>query len=102
MDFLAQGGTAVGSGINSPKNFDKVFCKYLNKITKNKYKPSKNKYEAIASHDPLVNFSSSLKTLAIALIKITNDLRSLASGPRSGIGELIIPTNEPGYYNLEK
>jgi len=96
LDFLAQGGTAVGSGINSPKNFDKVFCKYLNKITKNKYKPSKNKYEAIASHDPLVNFSSSLKTLAIALIKITNDLRFLASGPRSGIGELIIPTNEPG------
>ena len=96
LDFLAQGGTAVGSGINSPKNFDKVFCKYLNKITKNKYKPSKNKYEAIASHDPLVNFSSSLKNLAIALIKITNDLRFLASGPRSGIGELIIPTNEPG------
>ena len=96
LSFLAQGGTAVGSGINAPKNFDKVFCKYLNKITKNKYKPSKNKFEAISSHDALVNFSNSLKNLSIAIMKITNDIRFLSSGPRSGIGELEIPANEPG------
>ena len=96
LNYLAQGGTAVGSGINSPKNFDKVFCKYLNKITKDNYKPSNNKFEAISSHDSLVNFSNSLKILSIALLKIINDIRLLASGPRSGIGELIIPANEPG------
>ena len=96
LSFLAQGGTAVGSGINAPKNFDRVFCKYLNRITKNNYKPSPNKYEAIASHDPLVNFSNSLKSLSITIMKIVNDIRFLASGPRSGIGELEIPANEPG------
>tara|TARA_A100001011_G_scaffold386365_1_gene462055 strand:- start:4128 stop:5513 length:1386 start_codon:yes stop_codon:yes gene_type:complete len=96
LEFIAQGGTAVGSGINAPKNFDKIFCKFINKLTKGKYKPSKNKYESIASHDSLVNLSNSLSTLAIANIKILNDIRFLASGPRSGIGELIIPANEPG------
>lgn len=96
LDFLAQGGTAVGSGINSPKNFDKVFCKFLNKLTINKYNPAKNKFEAISSHDSLVNFSNSLRTLSIAILKIINDIRFLASGPRSGIGELILPANEPG------
>ena len=58
LNYLAQGGTAVGSGINAPKNFDKVFCKFLNKFTINNYKPAKNKFEAIASHDSLVNFSN--------------------------------------------
>tara|TARA_B100000575_G_C23141650_1_gene664502 strand:+ start:3911 stop:5296 length:1386 start_codon:yes stop_codon:yes gene_type:complete len=96
LSYLAQGGTAVGSGINAPKNFDKVFCNYLNKMTKNKYRPAKNKFEAISSHDPLVNFSNSLKVLSIALLKFVNDIRFLASGPRSGIGELEIPANEPG------
>ena len=96
LNFLAQGGTAVGSGINCPKNFDKIFCKYLNKMTIKNYKPSKNKFESIASHDSLVNYSNSLKTLSVALLKISNDIRFLASGPRSGIGELIIPANEPG------
>ncbi len=96
LNFLAQGGTAVGSGINAPKNFDKVFCKYINRFTLSKYKPAKNKFEAIASHEPLVNFSNSLKTLSIAIMKIINDIRFLASGPRSGIGELEIPANEPG------
>ncbi len=96
LNFLAQGGTAVGSGINAPKNFDKIFCQYLNKITLNKYKPALNKFEAIASHDSLVNFSNSLKILAISLIKIINDIRFLSSGPRSGIGELELPANEPG------
>ena len=96
MNNLAQGGTAVGSGINAPKNFDKIFCKYLNKITKNKYRPSKNKFKAISSHEDLVNFSNSLKILSIAIMKIINDIRFLASGPRSGISELELPINEPG------
>ena len=96
LHYLAQGGTAVGSGINAPKNFDKIFCKFLNKFTKNKYKPAKNKFEAIATHDSLVYFSSSLNTLAVSLLKILNDLRFLSSGPRSGLGEINIPTNEPG------
>ena len=96
LNYLAQGGTAVGSGINAPKNFDKVFCKFLNKFTINNYKPAKNKFEAIASHDSLVNFSNSLNTLAVSLLKILNDLRFLSSGPRSGLGEINIPANEPG------
>ncbi len=96
LKYLAQGGTAVGSGINAPKKFDKVFCKYLNKLTKDNYKPSQNKFEALSSHDSLVNFSNSLKTLSISLLKIINDIRFLASGPRSGLGELILPANEPG------
>jgi fumarate hydratase, class II len=96
LNYLAQGGTAVGSGINAPKNFDKVFCKCLNKLTINNYKPAKNKFEAIASHDSLVNFSNSLNTLAVSLLKILNDLRFLSSGPRSGLGEINIPANEPG------
>ena len=96
LKYLAQGGTAVGSGINAPKNFDKVFCKYLNILTKGNYKPAVNKFEALSSHDPLVNFSNSLKTLSISLLKIINDIRFLASGPRSGLGELILPANEPG------
>ncbi len=96
LKYLAQGGTAVGSGINAPDKFDKIFCKYLNKLTKDNYKPSKNKFESLSSHDPLVHFSNSLKILSISLLKIINDIRFLASGPRSGLGELIIPSNEPG------
>ena len=96
LNYLAQGGTAVGSGINAPKNFDKIFCKHLNKLTKNNYKPAKNKFEAIASHDSLVNFSNSLNSIAISLLKFLNDLRFLSSGPRSGLGEINIPANEPG------
>ncbi len=96
LKYLAQGGTAVGSGINAPKNFDKVFCKYLNKLTNDNYKPSPNKFESLASHDPLINFSNSLKILSLSLLKIINDIRFLASGPRSGLGELILPANEPG------
>ena len=96
LSFLAQGGTAVGTGINAPKKFDKIFCKYLSKITKNKYYPSPNKFEAISSHDSLVNFSGSLNSIAVALLKISNDLRLLSSGPRAGLNELTIPTNEPG------
>ena len=96
LKFLAQGGTAVGSGINAPKNFDKVFCKHLNKLTIDNYKPSINKFESLSSHDPLVNFSNSLKTLSVSLLKIINDIRFLASGPRAGLGELVLPANEPG------
>ena len=96
LKFLAQGGTAVGTGINAPKNFDKIFCKYLSKLTNNRYFPAPNKFESIASHDPMVNLSGSLSTLATSLLKISNDLRFLASGPRSGLGELKLPENEPG------
>ena len=96
MCIRDRGGTAVGSGINAPKKFDKVFCKYLNKLTRDNYKPAQNKFESLASHDPLINFSNSLKTLSISLLKIINDIRFLASGPRSGLGELILPANEPG------
>mgnify|MGYP000306576139 CR=1 FL=1 len=94
--YLAQGGTAVGTGMNAPKNFDKIFCKYLSISTKSKYFPAPNKFESIASHDPMVNLSGSLSTLATSLLKISNDLRFLASGPRSGLGELKLPENEPG------
>jgi len=94
--FLAQGGTAVGTGINAPKNFDKVFCKYLSKLTKIKYLPAPNKFESIASHDSLVSLSAALNTLSVSLLKICNDVRFLGSGPRSGLGELQLPENESG------
>ena len=74
ISYLPIGGTAIGTGINAPTKFDKVFCKYLNKITKDNYKPALNKYEALSSHDPLVNFSNSLKTLSVSLLKIINDI----------------------------
>ena len=96
LNYIAQGGTAVGTGINAPKNFDIIFCKFLNKLTLNKYRPNKNKFEAIAAHDSIVNFSASLNTLAVSILKIINDIRLLASGPRSGLGELSLPENEPG------
>tara|TARA_B110000116_G_C16783051_1_gene559399 strand:+ start:952 stop:2334 length:1383 start_codon:yes stop_codon:yes gene_type:complete len=94
--YLAQGGTAVGTGLNAPKNYDKLFCQNLNKITKYKYLPAPNKFEAIASHDTMVNLSGSLNSLAVSLFKIVNDIRFLGSGPRSGLGELLLPENEPG------
>ena len=96
LSFLAQGGTAVGTGINAPKNFDKIFCQYLSKLTRNKYLPSPNKFETIAAHDSMVNLSGCLNTLATSILKISNDLRFLGSGPRSGLGELKFPENEPG------
>ena len=96
LTYVAQGGTAVGTGINAPKNFDKIFCQYLSKLTNHKYLPSKNKFESIAAHDSMVNLSSALSTLATSLFKIANDIRLLASGPRSGLGELVLPENEPG------
>ena len=93
---LAQGGTAVGTGINSKKNFDKKIIKEIKKITKLPFKPTKNKFAALAAHDEIVNFSGSLNTLAVCLMKIANDIRFLGSGPRAGYGELILPSNEPG------
>ena len=96
LQFVVQGGTAVGTGINSPKNFDKYFCKNLSKITKSIYRPALNKFEGIAAHDSLVNLSSALNGLATSLFKISNDIRFLASGPRAGLGEITLPANEPG------
>jgi fumarate hydratase class II len=96
MYFLAQGGTAVGTGINSKKGFDKKIALEIKKITKLPFKTALNKFEALASHEPIVNLSGTLNTLAVALMKITNDIRLLGSGPRAGFGELILPENEPG------
>tara|TARA_B100001996_G_scaffold381534_1_gene371168 strand:+ start:778 stop:2166 length:1389 start_codon:yes stop_codon:yes gene_type:complete len=93
---LAQGGTAVGTGINTKKNFDKKIVKEIKKITKIPFKPAKNKFAALASHDAIVNFSGTLNTAAVCLMKIANDIRFLGSGPRAGYGELILPSNEPG------
>jgi len=94
--FLAQGGTAVGTGINTRKGFDKKIVKEIKKITKLPFKPSKNKFASLASHDPIVNFSGTMNTTAVCLMKIANDIRFLGSGPRAGYGELILPENEPG------
>ena len=94
--FLAQGGTAVGTGINTKKNFDKKIINEIKKITKLPFKPAENKFAALAAHDSIVNFSGTLNTTAVCLMKIANDIRFLGSGPRAGYGELILPENEPG------
>ena len=94
--LLAQGGTAVGTGINSKKGFDKKIINEIRKITKIPFKPTKNKFAALAAHDEIVNFSGTLNTTAVCLMKIANDIRFLGSGPRAGYGELILPANEPG------
>ena len=94
--FLAQGGTAVGTGINSKKGFDKKIVKEIKKYTKIPFKPADNKFAELAAHDSIVNFSGTLNTCAVSLMKISNDIRFLGSGPRAGYGELILPENEPG------
>ena len=94
--FLAQGGTAVGTGINSKKDFDKKIVKEIAKFTKIPFKPAINKFAELAAHDSIVNFSGTLNTCAVALMKVSNDIRFLGSGPRAGYGELILPENEPG------
>ena len=94
--FLAQGGTAVGTGINSKKGFDKKIVKEIAKYTKIPFKPAPNKFAELAAHDSIVNFSGTLNTCAVTLMKISNDVRFLGSGPRAGYGELILPENEPG------
>ena len=94
--FLAQGGTAVGTGLNTKKGFDKKIVAELRKITKLPFKPAPNKFASLAAHDAIVNFSGTMNTTAVCLMKIANDIRFLGSGPRAGIGELILPANEPG------
>tara|TARA_B100000945_G_scaffold156422_1_gene125460 strand:- start:2674 stop:4065 length:1392 start_codon:yes stop_codon:yes gene_type:complete len=94
--LLAQGGTAVGTGLNTKKGFDTKIIKEIKKITKIPFKPTNNKFAALASHDPIVNFSGTMNTTAVCLMKIANDIRFLGSGPRAGYGELILPENEPG------
>ncbi|MFA5964056.1 MAG: class II fumarate hydratase [Sphingomonas sp.] len=93
---LAQGGTAVGTGLNAPHGFAGDFCAALREITAMPFIPAENSFEALASNDPLVHLSGTLNTLAVALTKIANDIRLLGSGPRSGLGELDLPANEPG------
>ncbi len=95
-NFLAQGGTAVGTGINTKKGFDKKIALEIKKITKLPFRTAPNKFEALASHEPIVNLSGTFNTLAVALMKISNDIRFLGSGPRAGYAELILPENEPG------
>ena len=94
--YLAQGGTAVGTGLNTKKNFDKQIVREISKITKLPFKVSPNKFAALAAHDSIVNFSGTMNTAAVCLMKIANDIRFLGSGPRAGYGELILPSNEPG------
>ncbi|WP_276392550.1 class II fumarate hydratase [Eudoraea chungangensis] len=93
---LALGGTAVGTGLNTPNGYDVLVAKYIADFTKLPFKTAPNKFEALAAHDALVETHGALKQLAVSLNKIANDIRMMASGPRSGIGEIIIPANEPG------
>ncbi len=93
---LAQGGTAVGTGLNSKKGFDVAFAKEVASITKLPFVTAPNKFEALATHDALVECSGVLNTIATSLMKIANDIRLLGSGPRCGLGELSLPENEPG------
>ena len=94
--YLAQGGTAVGTGLNTKKNFDTKIIREISRITNLPFKPAKNKFAALAAHDAIVNFSGTMNTTAVCLMKIANDIRFLGSGPRAGYGELILPSNEPG------
>jgi fumarate hydratase class II len=96
LSELALGGTAVGTGLNTPKGYDVLVAKKIAEFTGLPFITAENKFEALASHDALVESHGALKQLAVSLNKIANDIRLMASGPRSGIGELIIPANEPG------
>ncbi len=93
---LAQGGTALGTGLNAPKGFDVEFAKQVSDITGLKFETAANKFEALAAHDACVEMSGVLNVLATSLMKIGNDIRLLGSGPRCGLGELVLPANEPG------
>lgn len=93
---LALGGTAVGTGINTPKGYDVNVAKHIASLTGLPFVTAENKFEALAAHDAIVEAHGALKTVAVSLMKIANDIRMLSSGPRSGIGELFIPDNEPG------
>lgn len=96
LSELALGGTAVGTGLNTPKGYDVLVAKYIAEFTGLPFITASNKFEALAAHDALVETHGALKQLAVSLNKIANDIRMMASGPRSGIGEIIIPANEPG------
>jgi fumarate hydratase, class II len=96
LSELALGGTAVGTGINTPKGYDVNVAKHIATLTKLPFVTAENKFEALAAHDAIVEAHGALKTVAVSLMKIANDIRMLSSGPRSGIGELFIPDNEPG------
>jgi fumarate hydratase class II len=96
MSEVALGGTAVGTGINTPEGYSETVAKYIAEFTGYPFRTAENKFEALAAHDALVETHGALNQLAVSLNKIANDIRLLASGPRSGIGEIIIPANEPG------
>ena len=99
LDHLSElpiGGTAVGTGLNTPKGYSSKIVEYISKNSEMSFKESLNKFEGIASHDCIVEMHGALKTVAASVYKISNDIRLMGSGPRSGLGELILPTNEPG------
>lgn len=96
LSELALGGTAVGTGLNTPNGYDVTVANHIAKLTGQPFVTAENKFESLAAHDAIVEASGALKTLACALMKIANDIRLLASGPRCGIGEIMIPENEPG------
>ena len=96
LSELALGGTAVGTGINTPKDYSVNVAKHIAKLTSLPFITAENKFEALAAHDAIVESHGALKTVAVSLMKIANDVRMLSSGPRSGIGEIFIPDNEPG------
>ena len=96
LQEIALGGTAVGTGLNTPKGYDVLVAKYISEFTGLPFETAPNKFEALAAHDAIVETHGALKQLAVSLYKIAQDIRFLASGPRSGIGEIHIPENEPG------
>jgi len=96
LSELALGGTAVGTGLNTPAGYDVLVAGFIADLTGLPFKTAQNKFESLAAHDAIVETHSAIKQLAVSIMKIANDIRMLASGPRSGIGELIIPANEPG------
>ncbi|MHA8067038.1 class II fumarate hydratase [Aquirufa sp. ROCK2-A2] len=96
LSELALGGTAVGTGINTPKGYADNVAKHIAELTGLPFRTAENKFEALAAHDAIVEAHGALKTVAVSLMKIGNDIRMLSSGPRSGIGEIFIPDNEPG------
>ena len=96
LSEIALGGTAVGTGLNTPEGYDIKVAEYISKFTGNPFLTAPNKFEALAAHDAIVESHGALKQMAVSLNKIANDIRMMASGPRSGIGEIHIPENEPG------
>tara|TARA_B100000768_G_scaffold84455_1_gene79837 strand:+ start:3571 stop:4965 length:1395 start_codon:yes stop_codon:yes gene_type:complete len=96
LSELALGGTAVGTGLNTPQGYSKLVAEKIAEFSRHPFITAENKFEALAAHDAVIETHGALKLLAVSISKITNDIRMMASGPRSGIGELIIPANEPG------